>query len=255
MSFNEFGNLRESIIKVRQETEQNLEKEKEEDWPIQDSGLLSGEEHSYNSTFENLYPPEFSDLRDYIETKLSDRRGNAIGIDIGGIGSKLFTEFSFNFFKKSAGITLVDKRNPQEINRDSEIRHKVLEADIFSNQGRNKLKHWLGEDNIDVIFEKMHGALLNYPDDPTFLITIFNRWYKLLGDKGLMFIQTPSLREDTLELARKFLDEIKNGKIGGITVNYEVKAPNKFGSRIHLVLEKNINAPESLIQERSTLKD
>lgn len=236
--------------KVYSETQQNLEKERKADWPIHDSGLLnSKEEYSYNNTFKGLYPPEFSDVRDYIEVRFSDRKGKAVGVDIGGMGSELFAGFSPGFFKKSIGVTLVDKRNSQEIDRDSEIGHEVLETDCFSAQGRNKLKYWLGDDKVDVIFEKMHGALLNYPDNPKFLMSILNRWYKLLGDKGLMFIQTPSLKEESLKQTQDFLDSIKDGKIPGLSLAYEVEGPNKFGNRIHLVLEKSANAPRTLIEE------
>lgn len=243
----EWPKLKKALSDAQWTTGQNLKREKEQGWNIYDSGLVSSEEgFSYDEVFEDIYPIEFANIRDFIEARLAQQKGKAVGIEFGGSGSRLFSEFSPGFLKKSVGVALTDPRNPRQKESDMEIRHDILEADIFSSRCYRDLDRWLEGDKVDVIFEKMHGGSKDLPDDPDFLASIFNRWYRLLGDTGLMIMEIPPLKKPAFEKFKKILEQMKNGEVPGLKLDYETRTPNSISKRIILILEKNKNAPKDL---------
>ena len=93
-------------------------KEKKSNWDIDNSGLFTSDYEgcSYNEVFGGLYPEQFANIKDYIENQLKEKKGQATGLEIGGKGSKLFSDFG-EFFTKSFGVTLIDNRNEKSSDR------------------------------------------------------------------------------------------------------------------------------------------
>jgi hypothetical protein len=103
----------------------------------------------FASSFEHVLPPHYrSSLRKYIEQTLQKVKGKAVGVEFGGIGSNLSSGFTAGFFIKSIGVTLVDHRDPDELDfiqrRDKKINHQLLEGDIFSTDTYRFLDNLLG---------------------------------------------------------------------------------------------------------------
>lgn len=218
-------------------TEDNQVKSGREPWGIYDSGLLTGL-CSFDWRFKELLPKEYKDIREYIESEMKEKSGSAIGLEIGGPGSKLFSEFSPGFLKESFGTTLTDYRTEKEKEKDIENNHTVFSGDIFTNEGFRDLKKKLGGKKVNVLFERMQGALPVYPQIG-YMAGIFDRLYSLLDDEGVMFVQMPIFLRDRVkeDYADAFLEKLKPIPGIEITLNYD--------SHI-LLLRKNKNAPASL---------
>jgi hypothetical protein len=144
----------------------------------------------YQETFRGVLPRGESSVRRYIEGALTDKKGVAVGIDLGGPGSSVFADFTEGFFKKSAGVTLVDHRKPRLIERDEKKHHIVIPGNIFDPQTYNTVRERLGEDKIDLIFERLLGAEDLIPNEPYAISRIVQEWWKLLDEGGIVFMQT-----------------------------------------------------------------
>jgi len=254
----QFENLRETFEEVSKKTKNYKELETVEDWPDQNSGLLNGSyndledklKSSYNSSFSGLFPEEFKDLKQYLESRLASKKG-VIGIELGGRGSKLFSEFSTGFIKRSLGVVLHDNRMEEERTQDTQRNHKVLSENLFSPKGKQATTNWLNGKKADLVFEKMEGA--HFPPEPGFMLTVFNRWYRLLSEEGIMLIQTSPMHVSSLEQVEQYLDTLEDKDL---TIKYKRKkviikirqgGVMAYGGRLHIILEKKEGAPESLL--------
>ncbi|MEK9153958.1 MAG: hypothetical protein AAB798_00635 [Patescibacteria group bacterium] len=171
-----------------------------------DSGLDRPglDSHSYQNQFGSLYeslgqllPSNEKSLQQYIENALMDKKGKAIGIELGGIGSTLFSEFTPGFFEKSIGITLTDHRQKKWFDfdkikkRDQSINHTVMIGDVLDRNTLRPIAEWLDGDKVDLIIERMAVGLNLIPAEPYLLADVIQSWYRLLSDGGLMLIQVP----------------------------------------------------------------
>ena len=118
---------------------------------------------SFVNSFKDLLPKGETSLRNYIETVLKEKKGSAIGIEFGGVGSRLFRGFTPDFFARSIAISLIDHRGWEHQlarlkERDGKIHHEVLEGNIFDFATYESLNRWLGDEKVDLIIERMgHG--------------------------------------------------------------------------------------------------
>ncbi len=147
---------------------------------------------SYENTFQRLIPPEHhGDIRSYIESELKDKRGEAIGIDIGGLGSSVFHGFSSGFFRRTAGISLHDIRAKYgiEIEEDTIRGHTVIEGDITKRETKVGIVAWLGGKKVDLLFERMVKGLTAFPRKDRWTATAISQMYSLLSDDAIMFAE------------------------------------------------------------------
>lgn len=163
-------------------------------WAIYRSTLLpkdGADRQSYQNTFGRLVPEASVNIKEYIENALSAKKGRAIALDIGGLGSDVFKDFSYGFFAKTAGVALVDTRKKYKINinGDSERNHSVIEGNILTPDTQEKIKVWLNGEKVDLILERMEGGLELFPRDERWFYAAANEVYNLLSDNGIMFMQ------------------------------------------------------------------
>ncbi len=187
-----------------------------------DSSLDGPEEsngRSFLDSFRNVLPLEHrKSLRNYIETVLKKREGQAIGVEFGGIGSRLFREFTLGFFAKSVAVSLVDHRGWKSKldklkERDKKIHHEVLEGDIFDFCTYESLNKLLNNEKIDLIIERMGRGLEFVPIEPYAISKILQVWYNLLREGGIMFVQTPAVFNNLLTAWVAKIQREFNGKI------------------------------------------
>ncbi len=169
-----------------------------------DSNLTGTSRFSMWRTFENVTPgittqldeeQKRTKIRDDIQTVLSAKRGAAIGLELGGLGSKLFDDFDPGFFEATFGATLEDTRGPRRRRNESRRKHHtVIEANVFSLEGIEEIKRRLPGGKADLIIERMGGPMGN---EKGVLSNIFaigrlaQAWYRLLNNGGIMYIQLP----------------------------------------------------------------
>ena len=247
-----FKGLRDSLKTVQAKTEANVKREhdKARPWAVYDSALhhyATTFDYPYERSFRHLIPEEFPTMRAYIEQRFFEKRGAVVGMDIGGTGSALFRDFSPGFFVKSLGVVLADQREENTKQEDEELHHSVLEADAFSSKGWRNITSTLRGDTVDVLFERMYGGLVGMSADSHFLASLLERWYGLLGDEGVMFVELPHISSRKSSSIVRWLYTMEHGKVPGVTVRYAASPYEEAGSlKMVMCLEKGPGAPESL---------
>ncbi len=219
-------------------------------WAIQNSTLLSPldkeyDHHSYEGTFQKLLP-EGVNLKEFIENSLSERKGQAVGIDIGGLGSQVFKEFSPGFFERSAGVVLTDTRIEHKVDpREDAMRgHSVIEGDLFKQETRKKIMEWLAGEKADLIFERMQGGLTLIPRDSRLVIESLRALYSVLRDNGLMLLQTSYRNQGSMPYRllpemgiREWQEKIAGDPLTGLEVHIADRS---------MLIRKKENAPAEL---------
>ncbi|MBA3724279.1 MAG: hypothetical protein H0W89_05330 [Candidatus Levybacteria bacterium] len=154
--------------------------------------------------------PEGENMRDYIERMLAHKEGRAIGIELAGVGSRLFSDFTPGFFRKTAGINLTDSRDfdsPSIKGDDAKRNHTVIEGNILTPETRDDVKQWPHGEKIDLIMERMYGGLLILPQEPFFLSDRARMWYELLAEGGLLFAESPQALRPHLSQWETYIKE------------------------------------------------
>jgi hypothetical protein len=199
---------------------------------------------SFEESFEKVLPLDNTILKNYIENTLRNRKGKAIGVEFGGVGSKLFSEFTPGFFKQSVGITIFDHRKNPEIPATSEQQsHTILEGDIFNPDTNIKLNSILKGEKIDLIVERMAAGLELFPHEPYMLSKLLNTWYELLNIGGVMFIQTPVALNN---LTEKWITKIQSDFAGRLDVQFKRGLVNGGYPCSAVRIRKLFGAPEKI---------
>lgn len=192
--------------------------------------------YSFDGFFKGTIPGKES-LRTYVERSLEDRAGAAIGIEFGGMGSALFAGFTEGFFARSLGVTLTDTSRGSNIH--SPKGHGMLFGDLRDEATQGSVDQWLQSQKADLIVERMVGALNHVPKDPYYIARFISRWYSLLSDRGLMFVEIPRFMD---VLARPWMDHVTQ-ETGG-TIDLSFKRGKPLNSRFRI--QKFPGAPDEL---------
>lgn len=219
-------------------------------WEVQDSSLLPGrldrlvlgEEYSYHTTFRSVLP-KGTNLKTDIVGVLGDKRGEAIGIDIGGLGSKLFGDFPKGFFAKTRGVALFDSRNLLQRMDDANSNHGVIVGDITRDKTREVVDRSLGGQKVDLIIERLMGGLNEVPHDLHFLQQQFTVLYDMLSEGGLMYIQVPKF---ATKLASLWVKAAREEFAEAIRITQGVYHSKEYGSTVVLRIHKLSGAPTQL---------
>ena len=157
-------------------------------WKYYDSPV-----EKFDDRFNEVLPGGLLSLSEYIEEFYTNRKGELIGMELGGPGINLFEGLSPDYFKKTVGVTLVV---PEKSNTVSE-KHTILKADVFHKAhdrdsglpGFQEVENFTKKNGkADILIENMIGG--NVGDNPDLFIMYLLRWYKLLNEEGTMFISS-----------------------------------------------------------------
>lgn len=219
------GKERKDLLKSNQEAldeaqkEDKLKMRRNHSYRNIDSHL-ENEDASFSYFFRNVLPEGQKNMKSYIESVFQEKRGNIIGVEFGGIGSNLFRGFSKGFFKETFGITLADHRRKWQTKIDEyknlghKLNHNVVEGDILSGSLYDNLEEKLNGRKADLIIERMFLGLEFMPAEPYKLSSILEKWYEMLNEDGIMFVQPPVIFNNLLDkwaemLHDKYLDSIE----------------------------------------------
>lgn len=166
-------------------------------WQIYDSRVDPQE-----GAFKDILPKGFLD---FVKTNYPDRLGDLIGMELGGPGSNLFHTFPKGIFKETVGVTLEDMRSEYKKLQDDERNHSVIIGDVLSRKPDSildkkseptkisfvQIEKWVSEHGkVDFLVERMVGGI-DMVRDKAIFIALLRRWYSLLSDSGVMFIEMP----------------------------------------------------------------
>jgi len=221
------GKKRKEIIRENQEKIKHFEVTGKEEinlnkhYTFVDSSLDNYSTSKGVPFFESFYrvlPRSSENMTNYIQKFLKPKRGKAIGLEFGGIGSGVFHSFSPGVFAKSVGVTLVDHRDGEELaqskKEDKKINHETLEGDIFDLKTYESLNKLLEGKKVDFIVSRMAKGLEFVPVEPYTVSKILKIWYELLAEEGIMFVQTPIAFNNLLkDWAEKIKKECKSLEI------------------------------------------
>jgi hypothetical protein len=182
--------------KSRERLQHVPEVDRRRNWSHENSSLAL-----YEETFQGLLPPSVKSLppgerlKSYIEEKFVTKKGEVVGVDLFGLGSKLFSGFSDNFFKKTAGVNYTDYRpllTPDPTVEDERRNHTVIAGDVLRHSTKKNVEAWLDGDKIDVLFSRMEGAKGFLPKDPFSLGKEAQSWYRQTSDIGIIMSDVPN---------------------------------------------------------------
>jgi len=162
-------------------------------------GIYDDELKDFDGTFMQLLPEglfleshETPFLKRYIEDTLRKEGSTKplTAVEFGGPGINLFSGFTEGFFAKTAGVTLTDII--QEHRKSARPTHSLIEGnitDIFNQDIYAKLQKALGTAKVDLIISRMAGGVNHINRHPAILDEIIRKWYSILNENGLMFVQ------------------------------------------------------------------
>lgn len=218
-------------------------------------GVYSGPNYSMLE-IHHMYSPEVAEhgLKDEIQRILAGKRGKAIGLEIGGPGSHLFSEFDTGFFDSTYGACLNDLRSDVDIAQDRANGHRVVDSiNAFTEEGIELIRKSLPGGKADLLIERMGGPLFGseselsvYPNNMFSLLRIAQGWYSLLQEGGVMYAQIPPelfliMRDShyTEWIQKRFGDvldiKVENHKLAKMRV-YALKLVKKPGAPEQLPL-------------------
>ena len=234
--------IEERFPRTRKEREEVIKKSEEETAALVKGGVealtnryavlnspLDGKNgfmESFRVLFQNKGRGEdgkIINLGQYIENSLpKEKIGKAVGIEFGGEGEEVFVRgFRKGVFKKTLGVTAVNSspsirkinEEPRQLENGDEDTHQVLESGIFSSKTDSSIEEWLNGDKVDLILSRMLKGVEYVPAEPNKVAETFQKWYGMLSEGGMMFIQVPIVFNNLLKKWAKMIQEKYKGLI------------------------------------------
>jgi|GEM_PF-1578779 len=184
--------------------------EVEANWSMYDSTIeefggtfLKAIPEEYTRNIDTKTYPELAEygeaFKKYIEDTLSKSKDKKLSaIEFGGTGYNLFQGFKDGLFSNTAGVCLIDIRMPEDSTDDIANNHTVIEGDIFDLKNKKldeKIAKALNKPKADLIISRTMGPLKEFKKNPMIMAWVIKKWYELLNENGLMFIQFEYFKE------------------------------------------------------------
>lgn len=159
-------------------------------------------------------------FKKYIEDTLSKSKEghNLSAVELGGPGINFFDGFSKDFFTKTLGVCINDDfrlmGRVRHLNSKKEQKHFVLLGDIVdisNDQLYKKIEETIGTKKIDLIVSRMMGALTNIKKNPFIFNHLIRKWYNMLNNDGLMFVQFEYFIKHNPNPEQQYEGEISSG--------------------------------------------
>lgn len=200
---------------------------------------------SYSTTFAETLSGR--NLDDYLLATYENKKGELVGMELGGTGTKLFSEMPEGLFRKSVGICLA---SPKESNQGSN-NHEVIEADMFSRmpahhnlQNYTAIEKWIRENGKpDFIIERAVKPMEQISED--YAILLLKRWYKLLAPEGTIFIDFP-FSEILYSKLNDFISDNTELFEAKVSITCRQKVQTGIYKGVFLRIRKLAGAPDSL---------
>ncbi|MDQ5954500.1 MAG: hypothetical protein QG583_428 [Patescibacteria group bacterium] len=229
-------------------------KDHEDEYPIYDSSL-----DNIGNTFAHALPVELvGDLKkktnvsiedygkvfkSYVEDTLSKGNNNNLSaIEFGGSGSKLFSGFTHNFFKKTLGVCLDDIRSEDVKENDKNNNHDVIKGDIFDKSIYLNLKKD-GFEKFDLIISRIMAPLFVTARSPELMQKVIRQWYRMLNENGLIFAQFDVFDEHKPEVPFRDKAKVKPVDLRLIeffVMDWKMALEKEVGNVVDIQLDRGI---------------
>lgn len=186
-------------------------------WKFYDEDL-DGYHYSFCEDPESI---EKGELQAQLEEEFKLEKGEVVMVDLGGPGCKLAKSFSPSFLARSLGVI---QESELKDGAQAGSNHEVLtDTNIFSIKAIQRLKKWLSQDKIHLLFERLYGGQDAYRADPDILYIIWSRYYKLLAEKAQAFIEIPNIHRFG-----------QSGSIGQLITKWAERVNEEFADSLRL---------------------
>lgn len=195
-------NLFRELAEKKKHDDEKVRQGVSEQWRIYDHPTSS-----FAGSFEEVTPGSGSRKEDsdekfvhYIRRTLEREGKDLYAIELGGPASYLFSDFPPEMFKKTVGVVLADDRREQAVrDSDAEANHQVVEGNIFDRNLYQRISQETGIQKFDLIISRMLKGLRDVPRSIGMFAFVLRRWYSMLNENGLMFIQFREFSEGVMD--------------------------------------------------------
>jgi hypothetical protein len=241
-------------IKKHQSEERSLDPQNFP-WRYFDTALAN-DKNSFEAWFAGVLPEGETSLQEYVEKILAPKPFKR-GLEIGGIGTRLFKGFTPGFFDASAGVSLTNfltnsphRQSMQELDRDDGYNHTIIEGNIFDDKDPNihpstkdKVIEWAQGEKVDFIMERLYAGRDLLPEEPFALSKEVGFWYRQLAEGGLFFAEIPRAFDKHIKEWETYINQSYAGSLDVKVTRLKLDGEE---SRYVMRLHKLANAPEEL---------
>ncbi len=184
-----------------------------------DYGIVDAELALKVTSFDRVFKGVVAggDIKRTVEIALEKSKGEAIGVEFGGMGINLFKGFSDGFFKQTIGVSLSDYRtesgqlkegSAEKIYPDGR-QHNIIIGNLFDREVYQKINEIIDGKKVDFIIERMIAGLGNVPKNFLTTVTILQKWYSMLSEGGMLLVELPGFAISVVEEWVKVLQSEK----------------------------------------------
>lgn len=175
---------------ARQKAIIRSDRQLDSDWDFYSSSLYTSPLRAYEERFASV-------LRGQSVRELAGSIQGAVVVDLMAPSDTLAEMFSTlpkDPNRIGIAVSLEDLRTPHQKERDQKLGITQLSLDLTTLKGWNDLESALGDRKADLVIERAEGGLDELPVHPVFYGTTIQRIWKLLGENGVMLLETPTLQ-------------------------------------------------------------
>jgi hypothetical protein len=108
--------------------------------------------------------------------------------------------------KLGVAVSLTDKRDNKQIERDELLGIKVVTGDLNKSRTWRETKKALGGRKVDLILERGEGGLFQISDEPLVMAVFLKRMWDMLSENGTMLLQI----DYSIPLTEKFVNTLED---------------------------------------------
>lgn len=115
-------------------------------------------------------------------------------------------------------------------------KHNIVIGNIFDKKVYNKIEKIINGQKAELIVERMVAGFRNVPNSSIIIIVVLQKWYAMLNEGGLIFVETPVFLEDVIV---EWVKVLRSDYVKSLDVEFD---PGQGSLRIH----KLVGAPKVL---------
>jgi hypothetical protein len=212
-------------------------------------GMYDENQSDFSKSFKSVLD-DHADLNDFLTHRFPNRKDLTL-IEVGGPGYQL--RHTLSSVGRSFAVCLEDKDLSGLKSRIPEGSHTVISrinvkgvikpADLTDPHTFRELSGKMQKKKADVLIERLWGGWANIEKNPNILFHILKKYYKLMAENSVMFVQLMDFEGSDIE-EFKFWITLMNQKFS--TKLNIVLAESEAGDKFALKIERFPGSPDNL---------